>query len=39
MKPIDLAISKLVSEAPLQAKVLSSQKELDTIKAQATTKV
>lgn len=38
MKPIDLAISKLVSEAPLEAKVLSLQKELDTIKAQATTK-
>lgn len=39
MKPIDLAISKLVSEAPLQANVLSSQRELDAIKAQATAKV
>lgn len=39
MKPIDLALSKLVSEAPLQANVLSLQKELDTIKAQATAKV
>lgn len=38
MKPIDLAISKLVSEIPLQTNVLNLQKELDTIKAQATAK-
>lgn len=39
MRPIDVAISKLVSEAPLQTNILNAQKELDTIKAQATAKV